>query len=380
MAAIKDFNITANAGYYIVNVSVNGSSVGAVSSYAFTNVQAPYTISATFAPTPTPSPSTATPTPPPIPTAAPTPSPTQSPTPTPSTTTVPATTVNGATVDLTITGNITSAQISSATITPYQSTKITTVSFTITGPSGTLGFGNMTIPKTAIPYGTIPLISIDGQQAPNQGYTQDANNFYVWYMISFSTHQVTIQFAAPPPSASSSSGLILVVVINVAVIISILSVISIKKIPKNKVKIATSTKKTPENELKKMIKVLFVSVENAGRSQMAEAFAKKYGIDTLIASSAGNKPADCINPVIVEAMKEIGIDISMNVPKVMTYPMMQDADFIVIVGCTQSNSPGPFFKPTIDWALEDPKDKPIEKVREIRDEVERRVKLIIQAI
>ena len=129
-----------------------------------------------------------------------------------------------------------------------------------------------------------------------------------------------------------------------------------------------------------MKKILFVCVENAGRSQMAEAFVKVYGKDKFIVSSAGNKPADRVNPVVVEAMKEKDIDISMNKPKLITFQMAQDADLIVTMGCNdQGICPDPFFKPTIDWALEDPKGKPTEKVREIRDEIERRVqKLIIQ--
>ncbi len=123
-----------------------------------------------------------------------------------------------------------------------------------------------------------------------------------------------------------------------------------------------------------MKKVLFVCVENAGRSQMAEAFAKKYGKDQFTVSSAGNKPAERVNPVVVEAMKEPGIDISMNKPKQLTAQMAMDADLIVTMGCgAQDICPGPFFKPTLDWALEDPKGKPIEKVREIRDDIERRV-------
>ena len=123
-----------------------------------------------------------------------------------------------------------------------------------------------------------------------------------------------------------------------------------------------------------MKKVLFVCVENAGRSQMAEAFANKYAKDKFIASSAGNKPAERVNPVVVEVMKEKDIDISMNRPKLLTYQMTQEADLIVTMGCNdQGICPGPFFKPTIDWSLEDPKGKPIEKVREIRDDIERRV-------
>jgi protein-tyrosine-phosphatase len=122
-------------------------------------------------------------------------------------------------------------------------------------------------------------------------------------------------------------------------------------------------------------KVLFVCVENAGRSQMAEAFAKKFGRNKFDASSAGNLPAERINPSAVEVMKERNIDISMNKPKLLTYQMAQEADLIVTMGCNdQGICPGPFFKPTIDWKLDDPKVKSIGKVREIRDEIERRVK------
>jgi len=121
-------------------------------------------------------------------------------------------------------------------------------------------------------------------------------------------------------------------------------------------------------------RILFVCVENAGRSQMAEAFANEYGKGKFIVSSAGNKPADKVNPLVVEVMKEKGIDISNNKPKLLTFQMTQDADLIVTMGCNdQGICPGPFFKPTFDWKLEDPKGKPIEKVREIRDDIERRV-------
>jgi arsenate reductase len=126
-------------------------------------------------------------------------------------------------------------------------------------------------------------------------------------------------------------------------------------------------------------KVLFVCVENSGRSQMAEAFAKKYGKDKFIVSSAGNKPSEKVNPVVVEAMKEKGIDISTSVPKLLTFQMAQDSDLIVTMGCNdQGICPGPFFKPTLDWTLEDPKGKPMEKVREIRDEIEQKVQGLIE--
>ncbi len=124
--------------------------------------------------------------------------------------------------------------------------------------------------------------------------------------------------------------------------------------------------------------ILFVCVENAGRSQMAEAFGNYYGKGKLLVSSAGNKPADRVNPVVVEALQEKGIDISTNKPKLLNFQMAQDADLIITMGCNdQGICPGPFFKPTIDWKLEDPKGKPIEKVREIRDEIQRRVKQLV---
>lgn len=127
-----------------------------------------------------------------------------------------------------------------------------------------------------------------------------------------------------------------------------------------------------------MKRILFVCVENAGRSQMAEAFANYYAQGKIAFSSGGNKPADSVNPVVVEAMKEKGIDVSMNKPNLLTFQMAQDADLIVTMGCNdQGICPGPFFKPTVDWKLEDPKGKPIEKVREIRDDIERRVQKLL---
>jgi arsenate reductase (thioredoxin) len=128
-------------------------------------------------------------------------------------------------------------------------------------------------------------------------------------------------------------------------------------------------------------KVLFVCVENAGRSQMAEAFANKYGKGKIAASSAGNKPTETVNPVVVEAMKERGIDISKNKPKMITAKMATDADLVVTMGCsTEGICPGPFFVPWVDWALQDPKGKSFEKVREIRDDIERRVKELLDSL
>jgi hypothetical protein len=129
-------------------------------------------------------------------TTLPTTVPTATPTITPSKTTLPATTNTGSTVDLAVRGNITNAQISNVTIATAKSTTTTTVSFTVTGETGTTSFGNITIPTSAVPYGTKPTIYIDGQPAQDQGFTQDSNNYYVWYSTHFSTQEVSIVFTA----------------------------------------------------------------------------------------------------------------------------------------------------------------------------------------
>lgn len=121
--------------------------------------------------------------------------------------------------------------------------------------------------------------------------------------------------------------------------------------------------------------ILFVCVENAGRSQMAQAFAEKYG---LKASSAGTVPSGRINPVVGEAMREKGIDISKNIPKALTPEMITRASLVVTMGCSVEEAcPRPMLaqmqKKLIDWGLKDPKGKTPGEVREIRDEIESRV-------
>lgn len=123
------------------------------------------------------------------------------------------------------------------------------------------------------------------------------------------------------------------------------------------------------------MRILFVCVENAGRSQMAEAFAKKRGLD---ATSAGTLPATAINPVVVEVMKERGIDISTNRPKMLTIQMVNEADLVVTMGCSvDSVCPAPMIarmqKKLLEWNLDDPKGQPIERVRQIADEIDRKV-------
>src|SRR5215213_6410328 len=121
--------------------------------------------------------------------------------------------------------------------------------------------------------------------------------------------------------------------------------------------------------------ILFVCVENAGRSQMAEGFFRKYASQDYEPISAGTRPAGEINHLAIEVMKEDGIDISKQKSKDLTEDMMRYSYKIVNMGCMEKEAcPSLFIYNFIDWGIEDPKGKPIEKVREIRDEIERRVR------
>lgn len=121
--------------------------------------------------------------------------------------------------------------------------------------------------------------------------------------------------------------------------------------------------------------VLFICVQNAGRSQMAEGFFKKYAPKEYEGISAGTMPVSEINPLVVKAMREVGIDISRQKSKEITEDMIRNSSKIVNMGCMDKDScPTLFMQNLLDWNSEDPKDKQIEKVREIRDEIEQRVK------
>jgi arsenate reductase len=127
-----------------------------------------------------------------------------------------------------------------------------------------------------------------------------------------------------------------------------------------------------------MKRALFVCVENACRSQMAEAFANHYAKGKLVASSAGIMLADKVNPVVIKVMKEKGIDISNEKPKLLTPQMVQEADQIITMGCSvEKFCPAPLLRSVIDWKLEDPKGEPIETVRKIRDEIKAKVLKLI---
>lgn len=125
--------------------------------------------------------------------------------------------------------------------------------------------------------------------------------------------------------------------------------------------------------------VLFVCVENAGRSQMAEGFFRKYAPKGFQAASAGTRPAGEINPLAVQAMKEAGVDISGQKSKVITEDMIRGSVKAVNMGCMdRAECPVLFLNNPVDWGIEDPKGKPIEKVRLIRDDIERRVKELVR--
>jgi protein-tyrosine-phosphatase len=121
--------------------------------------------------------------------------------------------------------------------------------------------------------------------------------------------------------------------------------------------------------------VLFVCVENAGRSQISEAFAKKHGMN---AQSAGTIPSTRINPTVIEVMRERGIDISSNHPKILTPELIRDASLVVTMGCSiEEACPAPIIaqmqKKLVEWHLEDPKGRSLEEVRKIMDEIEHRI-------
>ena len=121
--------------------------------------------------------------------------------------------------------------------------------------------------------------------------------------------------------------------------------------------------------------VLFVCVHNAGRSQMAAGFLRDIAGDRIEVRSAGSLPAEQINPIAVEAMAELGIDITAESPKVLTTEAVQDSDVVITMGCGDAC---PYFpgKRYEDWALDDPAGQGIDAVRPIRDEIRRRIEAL----
>ena len=131
--------------------------------------------------------------------------------------------------------------------------------------------------------------------------------------------------------------------------------------------------------MKEIPEVLFVCVHNAGRSQMAAALLNHHARGRAHVRSAGSTPASEVNPLVVQAMAEIGIDISREFPKSLTDQVVRDADAVVTMGCGDACPiyPG---KRYLDWDLPDPTGRSIEEIREIRAEIDRRVRALLEEL
>ena len=125
--------------------------------------------------------------------------------------------------------------------------------------------------------------------------------------------------------------------------------------------------------------IMFVCVHNAGRSQMAAGFMRELGGDRVEVLSAGSAPKDSINPVAVEAMAELGIDIANQKPKILTPEAVQQSDVVITMGCGDACPyyPGKRYE---DWKLDDPAGQGIEPVRVIRDDIKSRVEALLAEI
>lgn len=130
-----------------------------------------------------------------------------------------------------------------------------------------------------------------------------------------------------------------------------------------------------------MVTIAFVCVENAGRSQIAAAFARRVKAEGVRIISGGTQPADRVNPTVVEAMREVGLDLSREVPRAVTPVELADCAYVVTMGCSSNDvCPTNFRGDAIDWALPDPKGKSLEEVRRIRDDIERRVRALLKEV
>ena len=130
-----------------------------------------------------------------------------------------------------------------------------------------------------------------------------------------------------------------------------------------------------------MHQVLFVCVHNAGRSQMAEALFNRLAAGRAIAHSAGTLPAPGVHPVVRDAMAEVGIDLTSQHPKLLTLEMLQSADRVITMGCgIEEPCPAPLLERVEDWGLEDPAGQPLQRVRQIREEIHRRVQTLVKEL
>ena len=128
--------------------------------------------------------------------------------------------------------------------------------------------------------------------------------------------------------------------------------------------------------------ILFVCVENAGRSQMAEAFFRKYAPKRFNVISAGTSPSSKLNPLVVKVMKEIGIELDKQEPKSLSNDMIEHSFKTINMGCMDNEScPSLFVKEDVlDWNISDPKEKSIDEVRKIRDQIKIEVMNLIDSL
>ena len=131
------------------------------------------------------------------------------------------------------------------------------------------------------------------------------------------------------------------------------------------------------DNVKSMKKILFVCVHNSGRSQMAREFLELLAGEKATAESAGTMPSKEVDPVVGKVMKEIGIDINGNRPRLITQDMVDGADQVITMGCSIDEACPANFIVAEDWGLDDPKDKDIDEVRRIRDEVRVKVRELL---
>ena len=128
-----------------------------------------------------------------------------------------------------------------------------------------------------------------------------------------------------------------------------------------------------------MFTVLFICVHNAGRSQMAEAFFNSLSKGRYRGLSAGSRPSDTVNPIVVDVMREVGIDISGNKPKKLDRNMVLEADLAITMGCGEDACPV-VPNELREWDIEDPHGKTIESIRPIRDEIRKRIDFLIKEL
>ena len=127
--------------------------------------------------------------------------------------------------------------------------------------------------------------------------------------------------------------------------------------------------------------ILFVCAENAGRSQMAEAFFRKFAPSRFNVSSAGTTPLSQLNPIVIQVMKEVGIDLMNHHPKLLSDFMIKTSSKTVNMGCMDKEScPSLFVKDVLDWNISDPKEKSLDDVRIIRDTIKSEVMNLIKTL